>query len=367
MFRVALSVLALALAAFAERWHVAYFHDVNDSELTLVDLGFATADHGMALGQVSRDRGRDTPVVLVTRDGGAKWSTVETREPGVSLFVLDERAAWLVTTRGVWFSDEGGRAWRKIYKKEGLLRVHFITREHGFAVGGKKTALRTTDGGKTWMPLQEAQNVKTTEEWTVFHGITFTSPQTGIIYGRSAPSRRQDEGRPPIWLDPEPDQRRERPSLSILLETSDGGATWKASTNSLFGTITDIAAAEPDGPALLLIEFSHFFDYPSELYLRQARNPATKRALRQKDFAMTDAELLPKGGPAFAAGFEPAGTLARTPVPGKVRIVRSANLIDWVACPVDYRAVARRVMLAVAANRVWAATDTGMILRHGVD
>jgi hypothetical protein len=33
-----------------------------------------------------------------------------------------------------------------------------------------------------------------------------------------------------------------------------------------------------------------------------------------------------------------------------------------VESPVDYRAVARRVMLAENGGRLWLATDTGMIL-----
>jgi hypothetical protein len=42
----------------------------------------------------------------------------------------------------------------------------------------------------------------------------------------------------------------------------------------------------------------------------------------------------------------------------------SGDLVNWVESEVDYRAVARRVILATAGEHIWAATDTGMILRH---
>jgi hypothetical protein len=53
-------------------------------------------------------------------------------------------------------------------------------------------------------------------------------------------------------------------------------------------------------------------------------------------------------------------------VPGKVRILSSANLADWEEMNVDYRAVAGFVTLAGPdSEHVWAATDTGMILQLG--
>ena len=119
-----------------------------------------------------------------------------------------------------------------------------------------------------------------------------------------------------------------------------------------------------DGRGLLLLEFDSFFDYPSEVFCNKAVSGEFTRCFRRKDFAVTDVSIV-ESGPAFIAGFQPVGLLARTPVPGKVRIGLSPDFVSWTDCEVDYRAVAGRVMLAVVdAQHAWAATDTGMILRH---
>jgi hypothetical protein len=143
------------------------------------------------------------------------------------------------------------------------------------------------------------------------------------------------------------------------METSDGGETWTTNKVSLFGRISRIRFG-PSGSGLGLIEFDDYFDFPSELFKlgRNAEEPG--RIFRRKDFAITDISV---GNVAYAAGFEPTGSVFRSPIPGKVRITRSNNLTDWIEVEVDYRAVATRVMLARAGSQLWAATDTGMILK----
>ena len=88
------------------------------------------------------------------------------------------------------------------------------------------------------------------------------------------------------------------------------------------------------------------------------------RVYRNKNLAVTDVAMSPEGI-GFAAGFEPVGRLATSPVPGKVQVIESdSGLNRWYNLDVDYRAVARRVHLAVVdRNQMWIATDTGMILR----
>ncbi len=53
-----------------------------------------------------------------------------------------------------------------------------------------------------------------------------------------------------------------------------------------------------------------------------------------------------------------------SPLPGKVRIFTGADFASLREEPVDYRAVARRTMLANAGVEWFAATDTGMILHR---
>ena len=66
----------------------------------------------------------------------------------------------------------------------------------------------------------------------------------------------------------------------------------------------------------------------------------------------------------YLAGTEHFGKLQDLPIPRKVKIIRSDDASHWTEMEVDYRATARRVILATAGpNDLWAATDTGMILK----
>ena len=64
-----------------------------------------------------------------------------------------------------------------------------------------------------------------------------------------------------------------------------------------------------------------------------------------------------------------AGTLAQTPVPGKLVVLHSIDLKNWTQMEIDYRASGRRVILASPpdSGEVWIATDTGMILKLVTD
>jgi hypothetical protein len=162
-------------------------------------------------------------------------------------------------------------------------------------------------------------------------------------------------------MDPDPKKRRETPSLGVLMQSKDGGATWHEGKVSLFGSVSQVGLSSNRG--LLLLEFDEFFTYPSEVYTVNLNSGSIERCFRRKDFAVTDLAVVPDGT-AFLVGFQPPGLLARTPVPGKVRISWSNDCQSWFEAEIDYRAVARRVMVsATDKTHAWAATDTGMILR----
>jgi hypothetical protein len=64
------------------------------------------------------------------------------------------------------------------------------------------------------------------------------------------------------------------------------------------------------------------------------------------------------------AAVEPPGKLNSAPIPGKVKIITSGDFKTWKESDVDYKAEAGRVKLAGPdPDHLWAATDTGMILR----
>ena len=61
---------------------------------------------------------------------------------------------------------------------------------------------------------------------------------------------------------------------------------------------------------------------------------------------------------------EPPGKLNSAPIPGKVKFITSTGFKGWTEMEVDYKAEAGRVKLAGPdPDHLWAATDTGMILR----
>lgn len=360
---ICLCAAAELLTAASPAWKMQFFHDQKKSSLVINDIKFCSPERGVAVGEIIEDRKKLRPVALVTSDGGAKWSYVKTDDTGISLFFLNETAGWMVTAKGIWFTDEAGRTWRRIKKLDGILKVHFLTREHGFAIGERKRVLETKDGGKTWTDLPALEKLTTSPERTVFHAIAFADAKLGIIAGRAEP-RRGEEDRP-AWLETE--AKREWPALSVFLQTKNGGETWESSTVSLFGRFSQIQIGS-SGKGLALVEFDYLFEYPSEVYRLDLRTSKTESALRRKDLATTGIAMVAGGGSAFAAGFEPVGLIARSPVPGRVRVLETTDLSAWKEMEVDYRAVATRVSVtAIDRQHAWIATDTGMILRLVLD
>ena len=113
-----------------------------------------------------------------------------------------------------------------------------------------------------------------------------------------------------------------------------------------------------------LIEFSDAFDWPSEVFFLDWKSAKQKRTYREKDRKVTDLAIAGPQGPVYLGAIEHFGKLQQLPIPQKVKIIRSDDAEHWTEMPVDYRAVARRVILATAgAGNAWAATDTGMILK----
>jgi hypothetical protein len=355
-------VAALSWSAVAgERWRMSYSYDPPDaSEFRIADLEFASPQRGMAVGVVeSGKKGR--PYAVATLDGGKTWKPIRIPVAPDSLYFVNENSGWLVGGDDIWGTSDFGQTWKKLAGARGAWRVWFLNEKQGWAIGEKKSVYETSDGGAKWTPLPAAAEPKTTPEHTVYSAIAFADAKNGVIAGWSKPPRRGDRAREPEWLDPE-NQRREWPTVSVLLQTRDGGRTWQASESALFGRITRIGMA-PDGRGLGLLEFFDRFDYPSEVYRFDWRTGKSERSFRREDRAVTDLAL-PGEGPAYLAAIEPPGRLARSPVPGKLKILKSQDLVEWVEMTVDYRAVGRRAMLAATAGSgAWVATDIGMVLR----
>jgi photosystem II stability/assembly factor-like uncharacterized protein len=357
-----LTSLLTSFPLSAAKWQIAYFYDKDNSSLVINDLQFPSAARGVAAGYLD-DKGTSKPVTLTTDDSGAHWTVSKIKDVPISLFFLNDKLGWMVTPEGIWRTLDAGREWHELPKSPKLLmKVYFVDEARGFAVGAHKLAYQTEDGGKTWEPIAAAAEPHTDPEYTTYNNITFVTAKAGIIDGFSAPPRTGDSGKPD-WLDAQDTAtRREWPHLSIMLDTRDGGKTWKPSTASMFGRIAR-GSFLPDGRGLGLIEFTDTFKWPSEVHLIDGTTGKSSIVYNAPDRAITDVLLLPSGT-GYLAGVEVVGKLQHTPIPRKLKILKSGDLSDWQEMDVDYRATAVRAMLRAAGNgSLWLATDTGMILK----
>lgn len=368
-FLLGVGVLAAALATRAagpsearERWRRIYFYDELESSLVINDFKFTSAHHGVAAGFLVDKKGRIKPTALTSDDGGVHWTFAPLKEVPLSLFFLDEKRGWMVADKAIWQSEDGGRTWRKLGNLDDAVRIYFLDAQHGFAIGEQKTVRETADGGKEWTDVSAAAQPESNPERTVYNWIDFAGSRTGIITGWNQPAGRGASGLPE-WMSPSSTRfRREAPRVSIFLQTRDGGKTWDATTGSLFGHVTCVRLS-PAGFGLGLIEFANAFEWPSEVFRIDATSGNSERVYREKNRLVTDVAL-PPTGPAYLAGIEKLDRLSDSPVPGKVKILRSEDLANWQEMEVDYRATAHRAMLSAVDDRdIWVATDTGMILK----
>jgi len=354
----ALLALLIPFARAEERWKIQYFYDKPDAVFNIRDMACPSAQHCVAVGAIVGLNGRVKGATVTTSDGGQHWTLEDFSEEPVSLFLPSEGKGWMVTDRGIWTTEEGGRGWKKLGPMKGIVQVYFLDQSHGFAIGYPKAIFETTDGGLKWDKLAEAQTPASKPEDTIYDCIAF-SGQQGVIVGRVMTDKYQ---RYPVWLVPNAERvRQQKQSEVFLLQTLDGGKTWKSSTESIVGDITSLRFMH-DADALALIEYHDVYQLPSSVLKLKLGAPGSRMIFGERDRAVSDVALLPDGG-ALIASVEPPGNTNQVPIPGKLKILRSKNLRLWEEMEVDYRADAQRATIAAPdAQHAWVATDTGMIL-----
>ncbi len=406
-------ILALAPGAFGEKWVQQYFYDENGKELHLTDLAFASVTRGIAVGAIVNVEGRDDGrarefLALVTSDAGEHWAKVALKEFPRSVFFLNQQQndtlGWMVTENGIWFTEEAGRSWRKVSEQIGAAkklfgapaggvidRVWFLNAKHGFAIGARKSVFETKDGGRTWVAVVAKGGAETPKSviqqspeqiaedavrlaYTAYTAIGFWG-DWGIITGALVPPQRATYGGVPGWMEPQTMIKRSPSRTQAFeLDTGDAGMNWRLSTAPVYGAMTQIRLTADWG--LSVWNFDDAAPWASEAQRIHPKTGQGETVFRRADRRVTDSQLFADGS-AFLAAVEPMGTMRSAPIPGKVRILRAANVAalpaavsgsasreGWEEMAVDYRAVANLVYLAGPdAEHMWAATDTGMILK----
>ena len=365
----------LILPTSAQKWTIQYFFDEMKQEMEITDLSFPSAERGIAVGAIyEKASGKEKYTAIVTSDGGIHWALSPLKEYPRSIFFLNDSLGWMVTDKGLWFTDESGRTWKKLSEQLKpdknlsppttiglLLRVWFVDENHGFGVGLQKTMVETKDGGRTWLPVEAAAKPAGNPAYTAYTNIMFADAKRGVIVGGSEPPRHEDgmRGSLPAWMDPErASKRRQVPTLTLLAQTSDGGATWSTSTAPLFGSVSSMRFIGEEG--ILVMGFNESFQWPSDVY--RLANSQTSRVYREKTPRIVDAALF-HGPHTYLAGVEPTGKMNIAPIPGKVHVLESDDFKTWTEIKVDYKAQARQVVLSGPdQDHMWMATDTGMIL-----
>lgn len=127
--------------------------------------------------------------------------------------LLDNGEAWAIGYDGqhiqrVYHSKDRGKSWSAVDVPGidfTLKAISFSDPQHGWAVGGKGSIIRTKDGGRSWKLLKQPTHSE-------LHAAHFANSQVGYIAGNT---RFGDKITDEVWG-----------SVEILC-TKDGGETWR--------------------------------------------------------------------------------------------------------------------------------------------
>ena len=261
--------LALRTVDGGDHWLVSRLPDGIPG--TLMDVDFADADHGWAVGALTGSGPANAAgaVVLASPDGGTTW-TVQSPPAGVGrlnrLSVVDAAHAWAVGVAAdgkpaLVATSDGGVTWTSQALPPGvqeLRDVGFLNVERGWAVGelpkgptdeqSPGVVLTTVDGGATW--TQQATttgdlwSLAVLDQTTVFAGgnrglwstrdggVTWTKQPFALPALDAISFTDADHG----WVT--------HSMFSTMCRTDDGGRTWLPST------VRNIPAVQPCTVAL---------------------------------------------------------------------------------------------------------------------
>jgi photosystem II stability/assembly factor-like uncharacterized protein len=172
---------------------------------SLVSVTFADASHGWVVGSGG---------ILGTTDGGRTWK----QEPSAARYDLttvvcaNANDAWAMgyddknQRNVVLATNDGGTTWKVRYATRAgyWYSMAFADASHGWLVGSDGLILTTSDGGATW----QRQLSRTKLDLTA---VAFADATHGLVAGRRT---KGDDPMSAQFIG------------SIILRTTDGGATW---------------------------------------------------------------------------------------------------------------------------------------------
>jgi photosystem II stability/assembly factor-like uncharacterized protein len=156
-------------------------------------IAFWDEKNGIALGDPVKGKFQ----LIVTADGGAKWAPLESKTlppalPGEGAFAASGTCLVTHGEKNVWFATGGAKSARIFRSRDrgehwevsetpmiagaesaGIFSIAFRDAQHGMIVGGDHrkpndlgaTAATTSDGGKTWPPLNKGLPYRSAVAW----------------------------------------------------------------------------------------------------------------------------------------------------------------------------------------------------------
>lgn len=221
----------------------------SNTNADLVTVYFTSADHGWIAG--------DAGYLAYTTDGGQTWTKypLDTTEDINEIYFRNEESGYLVASRKMFVTRDGGRTWREtvIYRPGDFrggtpefLSIRFADKRRGLVVGSvlnrkgdviESLVMRTDDGGETWRRLSVPSKAElfhlvyhgSSHAWIVGDGgVVLASTNGGDSWGL------QRSGTTNALFNV--DFRDDNEGYAVgekgtILRTDNGGATWDKVSN----------------------------------------------------------------------------------------------------------------------------------------
>ena len=176
----------------------------------LIDVHFVSDDEGWVVGTGG--------TILYTNDGGDNWETQHSNpnESLWSVFFIDDSEGWACGWSEIYHTEDAGQNWslqNAPFCMGDFMDVFFINPDTGWIVGTYKIVLKTTDGGKNWIKIQNSIG-----EGKCFFRVDFWDELHGCAVGN-------------VWTGS---------SEGFVMITDDGGLSWTETTPANSDWLTDV-------------------------------------------------------------------------------------------------------------------------------